>query len=222
MRPPRRPGGLQAQLKLPRPSREEAEDDELPSLLAPFLYVPGEAEPWRIYADAALLAASVYFGLRFWRMDIPEWEMAGTFLHGAMVPFHEFGHLLFRPFGEFMTLAGGSLAQWLMPLAFLAFFTFKNRDNFAASLMLWWCGTQWIDLAPYAYDAFQPQHVLLTGRTGDTGAHDYIDILGDLGLLSHARGVARAMHEFGLLLMLAAWVWGGFILWRKFLARARF
>jgi hypothetical protein len=150
---------------------------------------------------------------------VPGWEMAGTFLHTAMVPFHEFGHLAFHPFGEFMTLAGGSLAQWLMPLGFLALFSFRNRDNFAASLMLWWMGTQFIDLAPYAWDAFDPQHVLLSGRTGNDGGHDYIDMLGDLGLLKQARGVARAMHAFGLLVMLAAWAWGGFILWKQFQRR---
>ncbi len=208
------------------PARAEAEpvgaDEEKPKLLARLVYVPDEVESWRVWTGAALLAASIFFGVRFYLMDIPQWEMAGTLLHSAMVPFHEFGHLLFRPFGEFTMLAGGSLAQILMPLAFLALFSFKNRDNLAASLMLWWCGTQWIDLAPYAWDAKTPQHILLTGRTGDTGAHDYIDLLGDLGLLNRAHGVARVMHEFGLLLMLAAWAWGAYILWRQFLRRADF
>lgn len=207
---PRRPAGL------PEPGENRA------SVLARFLYVPDRVESWRVYAGAVLYAASLFFGVRFYLMDIPEWEMAGTFLHTAMVPFHEFGHLLFMPFGEFMNIAGGSLAQWLMPLGFLALFTFKNRDNFSASLMLWWCGTQWIDLAPYAYDAKFPQIVLLTGRTGDTGGHDYIDILGDLGLLNRAHEVARVMHEFGLVLMLFAWIWGAYILWRQFRNRADF
>jgi len=197
----------------------EADEEDKPKLLARFLYVPDEVPSWRAYTGAGLLAASIFFGVRFYLMDIPEWEMAGTFLHGAMLPFHEFGHLLFRPFGEFMMLAGGSLAQILMPLGFLALFSLKNRDNLAASLMWWWCGTQFIDLAPYAWDAKTPQHILLTGRTGDTGAHDYIDMLGDLGLLMHAHGVARVMHEFGLLLMLAAWAWGAYILWLQFQRR---
>lgn len=186
-----------------------------------FLYVPDEVEAWRVYVNVALLVLSGVFGVRYYLMDIPDWEMARTFLHTAMVPFHEFGHLLFRPFGEFMTLAGGSLAQWLMPLGFLWLFSFRNRDNFTASLMLWWTGTQFVDLAPYAWDALYPQHVLLSGRTGNDGAHDYIDMLGDLGLLKSAHGVARVMHEFGLLVMLAAWAWGGCILLKQYRSRAR-
>jgi hypothetical protein len=183
-----------------------------------FLYVSEDVETslLRLCAEVTLVALSLLFGWRYYFMDIPGWEMAGTFLHTAMVPFHEFGHLLFRPFGEFMMLAGGSLAQWLIPLGFLALFCFKNRDNFAASLMLWWTGTQFIDLAPYAWDALKPQHILLTGRTGDEGAHDYIDLLGTLGLLNQAHGVARTLHELGLLLMLLAWSWGGYVVWRQY------
>ncbi len=186
-----------------------------------FLYVPEEVEPWRVYGGALLFVLSLWLGWRFYFMDVPEWEMASTYLHGAMVPFHEFGHLLFRPFGEFMTLAGGSLAQWLIPVMFLAIFSLKNRDNVAASLMLWWLGTQFLDLAPYAWDAATPTQVLLTGRTGDTGGHDYIDVLGDLGLLKHAHQVARVMHSTGLIIMIAAWVWGAWILWRQFRTRRR-
>lgn len=185
-----------------------------------FLYVPPQVEAWRVYANGALFALTLYFGWRYYRMDIPAWEMSATFMHGIMVPFHEFGHLLFMPFGEFMSLAGGSLIQWLMPLGFLLHFSVRNKDNFTASLMLWWMGTQFLDLAPYAWDARVPQHILLTGRTGDTGAHDYIDMLGTLGLLNSAHGVARVMHATGLLVMIAAWAWGGYIVWRQYQRRA--
>jgi hypothetical protein len=202
------------------PARPVEAEGEGGGVLERLLYVPERIEPWRVYAGAAVYAASVWLGLRFFFMDIPSWEMAGTFFHTAMLPFHEFGHILFSPFGEFMAIAGGSLVQILMPLGLLLLFSLKNRDNFAASLMLWWCGTQWIDLAPYAWDAKEPQHVLLTGRTGDTGAHDYIDILGDLHLLHRAHEVAWVMHKLGLALMIAAWIWGAYILWRQFQRRS--
>src|SRR5262249_60601361 len=105
------------------------------------------------------------------------WEMAASPTHLPMVPIHEFGHVLFRPLGEFMTLLGGSLFQVLLPLIFGGIFVVKNRDPFAASVMLWWAAVAVMDVAPYVYDAFQPVHVLLTARTGDNGAHDVIDVL---------------------------------------------
>jgi hypothetical protein len=131
-----------------------------------------------------------------------------------MVPFHEFGHILFSPFGEFMHVAGGSLMQFLMPLGFGTYFVHWRRDNLAGWLMLSWEGMQWVDLAPYCYDAKKPVMILLTGRTGDTGGHDYIDMLGDLGLLNRAHEVALLMKYVGVLLMLVALVWGGMLLWR--------
>jgi hypothetical protein len=142
--------------------------------------------------------------------------MASSLIHLPMVPIHEFGHVLFRPLGEFMTLLGGSLFQVLLPLIFGGIFVVKNRDPFAASVMLWWAGVAVMDVAPYVYDAFKPVHVLLTGRTGDNGAHDFIDVLGDLGLLHKAQPIGRGVHALGFLMMLAALAWGAWIAWQQY------
>jgi hypothetical protein len=139
--------------------------------------------------------------------------MSASLMHLVLLPFHEFGHILFMPFGEFMTLLGGSIFQVLMPLLLGGYFLVRNRDPFAASLMLWWASAGVLDTAPYIYDAWVPQHVLLTGRTGDTGAHDFIDTLGDLGLLHKAQPIGRGVHVFGVIAMLAALLWGAYIVW---------
>jgi drug/metabolite transporter superfamily protein YnfA len=64
-----------------------------------------------------------------------------------------------------------------------------------------------------------PQHVLLTGRTGDTGAHDFIDVLGELGLLHRAQAVGRITHAFGVLLLIASLAWAAFVVWSQFQRR---
>lgn len=180
------------------------------------LHVPDEVDPVHVYARAALLAAAAFYGARLALMDIPDWEMSASWMHLVLLPFHEFGHLLFRPFGEFLMLLGGSIFQVLLPLALGGVFLVKTRDSFAASLMLWWAAAGVMDTAPYIYDAWEPRHVLLTGRTGDTGAHDFIDTLGDLGLLHLARPIGRAVHAFSVLLMLAALAWGAYLVWRQY------
>jgi hypothetical protein len=76
-----------------------------------------------------------------------------------------------------------------------------------------------MDTAPYVYDAQVPQHILLTGRTGDTGAHDFIDVLGDLGLLNRAQAVGRLTHLFGVLVLIASFIWGAATVWRQFRVR---
>src|SRR5690606_15192159 len=100
-------------------------------------YVPDEVPAAHVWARAAFLAVLVYAGFRFIAMDVPSWEISGTFIHSCLLPFHEFGHVLFMPFGEFMTLLGGSLFQVVLPLGLGGLFLVKNRDPFAASVMLW-------------------------------------------------------------------------------------
>src|SRR5262245_9004387 len=182
-------------------------------------YVPDEVESVYVYLRAALLAALVVYGVKLAAMDIPSWEMASSLIHAPMVPIHEFGHILFRPFGEFMHNLGGALFQAGLPLVFGGIFLAKNRDPFAAAVMLWWTAVAVMDTAPYMYDAQVPQHVLLTGRTGDTGAHDFIDVLGDLGLLHRAQVVGRIAHGLGVLMLIASLAWGAAMVWMQFQRR---
>jgi hypothetical protein len=177
--------------------------------------VPEEVPTALIYGRAVLLVLAMAYGLHLVRMDIPDWEISTSFMHLVLLPFHEFGHILFMPLGEFMMLLGGSIFQVLLPLLLGAYFVVKNRDPFAGALMLWWAAAGILDTAPYIYDAWEPRHVLLTGRTGDTGAHDFIDTLGDLGLLHKAQALGRATHAFGVLVMLAALAWGAWLLRRQ-------
>lgn len=183
------------------------------------LDVADEVPAAHAYARAALLALIAYYGVKLARMDVPSWEMAGSLIHLPMVPIHEFGHILFRPFGEFMTNLGGALLQCALPLVFGGILLVKQRDPFGAAVMLWWSGVAVMDTAPYVYDAFMPQHVLLTGRTGDTGAHDFIDVLGDLGLLMKAQPIARGVHAFGASVMGLALMWGAVVVWLQFARR---
>ena len=215
---------LRAKFALPsstaRPANAELDEDREDSLLsqakALVLYVPEEVERNFVYGRSILLAAIAFYGAKLALMDIPSWEMASSLIHLPMVPIHEFGHVLFRPLGEFMTLLGGSLFQVLLPLIFGGIFVVKNRDPFAASVMLWWAAVAVMDVAPYVYDALQPQHILLTGRTGDNGSHDFIDVLADLGLLQKAQPIGRGVHAFGCLMLIAALAWGGWLVWQQF------
>jgi hypothetical protein len=187
--------------------------------VALLFHVPDEVNALYVYARAALLAALVIYGVKLAAMDIPSWEMGSSLIHAPMVPIHEFGHILFRPFGEFMTHLGGPLFQVGLPLVFGGIFLVKNRDPFAAAVMFWWSAVAVMDTAPYVYDAQQPQHVLLTGRTGDTGAHDFIDVLGDLGLLNRAQAVGRATHAFGVVMLVASFIWAAAMVWMQFQRR---
>jgi magnesium-transporting ATPase (P-type) len=93
-------------------------------------------------------------------------EINMSFMHDILLPIHEAGHVLFRPFGEFMMILGGSLFQLMLPLGIGIAFIVKNRDNFGAAIGLWWASVSLVDLSPYIYDALHPQLTLIGGKTG--------------------------------------------------------
>ena len=145
--------------------------------------------------------------------DYRDGEIGGSFMHDILLPIHEAGHVLFRPFGEFMMILGGSLFQLLFPLAIGIAFIVKNRDNFGAAIGFWWAGVSIVDLSPYIYDALHPQLVLIGGGTGADGPHDWIYLLTRLGQIDNAQHWGAFAHVCGGLLMLGALVWGAALLW---------
>ena len=185
------------------------------------LYVPPRIGGLAFYGRCAALAFCFVWGWRLYAMDISTGEMGGSFMHLIVLPIHEAGHVLFIPFGRFMTVLGGSLLQVLLPLLLMASFVFgfggSRRDNFAAALMLWWAAAAIVDLAPYIWDAFDPKLMLLGGGTGaESDGHDWQNILGDLGMIRRAHLIGGVAHKLGLVVMLAAWAWGAALLYLQF------
>lgn len=96
-----------------------------------------------------------------------ESNAAGNFfLHLVNLPFHEAGHIVFRPFGAFITSLGGTLGQLLMPSIYMGVLLVKPRDPFGTSVALWWFGEIFLDIALYMNDARAAQLPLLGGNFG--------------------------------------------------------
>ena len=108
---------------------------------------------------------------------------------------------------------GGSLFQVLIPLICLAAFL-KQRDAFAAAVMLWWAGQSLIDLAPYIADAGAQRMTLLGGVTGRDapGYHDWHNLLTRTGLLDYDQALATLTDALGSALIIGALLWSGFLL----------
>jgi hypothetical protein len=159
----------------------------------------------------------VGWGLKFMVQPITGGYAGRSFMHMVNLPFHEAGHVLFRPFGQFIMMTGGSLMQVLVPFVCLLVFLFRTRDTFAASVALWWMGESLIDLAPYINDARALKMILLGGVTGRDvqDYHDWEFILRKLGMLEYDHALAYAAKTIGSLFMLCTFAWGGFLLYRQ-------
>jgi hypothetical protein len=147
---------------------------------------------------AVLLA--LYFG---WIALTP---MQGSFLDNVDLPIHEFGHLLFRPFGEFMMVAGGSLFQVIFPAIFVGYFFWK-KSFYSAAIVLFWLGQSILNVWVYAADAVVMRLVLTSGFTGSEGSfHDWNYLLAATGLLSSTNLVAGVIRFAGTLVIISAGV----------------
>ena len=126
------------------------------------------------------------------------WDpMQGSFLDNVDLPIHETGHLLFRPFGEFLMVAGGSLFQVIMPAVFVGYFVWK-RQFYSAAIVGLWVGQSILNVWVYAADAVKMQLVLTSGFTGTEGSfHDWNYLLDRCGLLNSTDKVAGVIRFFG-------------------------
>ncbi len=179
--------------------------------------LPERRDPPSLIARLGLLLALSLWTPWFVLHGI-DWEIiGGSFMHNVNLPFHEFGHLLFAPFGHFMAILGGSLFQLLLPLGLTAFFVIRQRDNFAAAVTLWWTGQSFVDLAPYIADA--PYRLLPLVGGGGEESHDWGNLLTMLGALDSSLALARASFTSGALLMLLALGWGTCLVYLQYHAR---
>ncbi|MFZ3222844.1 MAG: hypothetical protein WA142_07085 [Rugosibacter sp.] len=199
----------------------DEEDAAADSWRANLLTLPGKdaGDPTFLAVRAAVLFGLMVWGAYLMTRDVTDGEVFQSFMHNILLPIHEAGHVLFMPFGEFLTIAGGSLFQVLLPLAIGVAFLRKNRDPFGAAVCLWWAGISLIDLAPYIYDALHPQLMLLGGHTGEDGPHDWIYLFETLGGLQHAQAWGRFVRMVGALLAMGALGWAGLVLRRAYQRR---
>src|SRR6476619_5980707 len=140
----------------------------------------------------------IYFG---WIALVP---MQGCFLDTVDLPIHETGHLLFRPFGQFLMVAGGSLFQVIMPAVFVGYFVWQ-RSFYSAAIVLFWVGQSILNVWVYAADAVVMQLVLTSGFTGSEGSfHDWNYLLTATGLISSTKTVASIIRWAGTFTIIAA------------------
>lgn len=138
-----------------------------------------------------------------------------TFIHGVNLIFHEAGHVIFMPFGEFMTILGGSLFQCLLPfLLMIVFLRQENQSWLGAIFCLWWTGQNMTDVALYISDASARSLPLIGGMSEE--AHDWGNLLTMTNMLHYDHTFANMVHYIGLLCMAGAFFLGARMILREY------
>ncbi len=135
-----------------------------------------------------------------------------SLIKGLNLGIHELGHIVFG-FGEFVSIAGGTLLQCLVPLVGMVMFV-RQRDPFAVCFAFGWLGTNLFDVATYAADARAMELPLVSPFAGDEIGHDWNLMLGRSGWLAYDQAVAGFFRLLGHASFAVCLVGGGWVLWR--------
>lgn len=201
---------------IPKTEQDYLASEEKGALFAALFQPLEKMDAMAFYGRCFVLVLLVVWSWFLFGYDYRDGEIGTSFMHNILLPIHEAGHVLFRLFGEFMMILGGSLFQLVLPFSIGVAFIVMHRDNFGAAIGLWWTSVSLIDLSPYIYDALHPQLTLIGGGTGaNDGPHDWIYLLITLGQIDNAQRWGTFAHTCGGVLMLAALVWGAAVLWRQ-------
>jgi hypothetical protein len=191
---------------------QRAAEQDPPLAAPPPVHEPSPAMGDPLRSLTRIVRGALLVGLLIWTWQFARVPMgvaaSESVLHLPNLVFHEAGHVLFTPFGRFLTVLGGSLFQFALPLALaIAFLT--QRNPFGAAVCTWWAGQNLLDVAPYIADARALKLVLLGGRTGaEVQGHDWEYLLATLGWMRFDRAIGLGAHRLGLLMMIGALAWG--------------
>ena len=179
-----------------------------------FLYMHSDRDESAFWAHIVICVLVTGWGWRLIAGGVDFSVTGSTFLHVVNGAFHQYGHIVFKDYGVTFALLGGSLLQILVPLGLCAYFTLRQGDNFPASLMLWWVGENFLDIAPYVAD--NAERAIVVPETL-ASQHDWNALLGD----SPGAGdtLAQFLYFCGVVIILFSNYWGFSLLRIEFKGR---
>ena len=171
----------------------------------------GRLWQWRV----PLLAALAWIGVR----HLAEPGYWSIFM-GLTLALHEIGHILFAPFGEMMSVAGGSLTQLLAPMA-AALVLRRQRDWFGVAVAGCWLAFSLANLAVYIGDARAGELPLVSVGESDEVIHDWSYLLDAAGWLHLDASFARLARVLSGGVLGASVLFGGWLCRRMMMSRTK-
>ena len=165
-------------------------------------------QEWQSFGRVTLVIWCVFYGL--FLVEAARGSGPLLMIDLVFIPIHEGGHLLFRFFGEFFMVAGGTLLQLIVPLMLAAAFIFQRQVP-GTAFCTFFLFEQLLPISTYMADARAQELPLLSVGGSDDVIHDWNYLFGKLDLLDQDIHVAHAVRVIGWIGMLATVAW---MIWR--------
>jgi hypothetical protein len=186
---------------------------EIPSSVSErFPFLDALEEDWEPVSRAAFVG-----WLAFYALLLGNAILGGTLFHwfdGVFIPIHEGGHLLFRMFGEWIMVAGGTFLQLFVPFALAAYFALKRQVPGTAFCAFFFF-EQFLPISIYMADARAQELPLITVGNSEDVIHDWFYLFSHAGLLEHDTQIAGVFRFAGWVGMLAIVGWFAYRSTRK-------
>jgi hypothetical protein len=184
----------------------------------PFVASAREARAWAAGRNPWIrLPLTLWVAWIFWH-HFREPDYA-SLIAGLNLGIHELGHLVFAPLGDFLSAAGGTLLQCIVPIIAMLMFRRQN-DWFALSFAVAWLGSNFYGIAPYAADARARALPLVSIGSGDP-IHDWYFMLSSLHALPHDQLIGRIFAFAGTLCFIASLTSAAWLLSVMFQSRSK-
>jgi hypothetical protein len=186
---------------------------EIPAALSErFPFLDALEENWEGVSRAAL-----YGWLGFYVLLLGNAMFGGHLFQWfdlVFIPIHEGGHLLFRMFGEWIAVAGGTFLQLFVPAALAASFALRRQVPGTAFCAFFFF-EQFLPTATYMADARAQELPLLTVGDSEDVIHDWFYLFSHAGVLEHDTQIAALVRFAGWAGMFAVAFWFAYRATRK-------
>ena len=169
-------------------------------------------DAWTPVPRVALAAWLVFYALLL--LEAARGSGPLLMINLVFIPIHEGGHLLFRFFGQFLNVAGGTLVQLGVPFLLAMYFAFQRQLQ-GVAFCLFFLFQQLLPISIYMADARAQELPLLTVGDADYVIHDWNYLFGALGVLDHDIQIASFTRAISWLGMIGTVLWFAWRSWNR-------
>ena len=120
---------------------------------------------------------------------------------------HELGHVVFAPFPEWWTVAGGTILQLAAPII-VAILLARQKEPIGVAIAGCWLAISLANVAVYAGDASHGDLQLVSIGGGDDAIHDWTYLLDHANLIRSDYIIAARFRGAGWLVLGCSFIWG--------------
>jgi hypothetical protein len=162
------------------------------------------ADEWEPVSRGAAIGWLVFYAVML--VSVATGGVLSHLVDLVFLPIHEGGHLLFRFFGEWIMVAGGTFLQLFVPFALAVYFAFRRQVPGTAFCAFFFF-EQFLPVAIYMADSRCQCLEYVTVGDPDQAIHDWFYLFSSVGVVDHDIQIAAVVRGIGWIGMLAIVAW---------------